>query len=531
MANADVHAPEFKASSLTIGTLIVSAGFIIGKATGFFREMVIAYEFGASEQTDAYLIAFIVPILLHNLVAGGALDMAFMPVFARYLVQDRLDEAWRLMSTLLNLILMILTPLTVLGIIFAPFMASVLGYGLEPETKVLAGKLLNVTMVVLVLNGALSLFIAILNSLHFFWSVSLLSTILNVTIISFTIILGPQIGILATALGFAVGSGIQVAVQLPALRRLRVKYYPVLSLKHPGIRMVRTLFFPCIIGSAVSQVNVLVDRVMASPLPPGSIAALNFADSIIGFFNSFGMAFAIVAFPTLNELAAGRNYPSMVEMLSVVFRLSAFLLVPVAILLIVMPQPIVATFYQRGSFDAGATKATAQALTFFALGLPWALSSSLLFRTFYALSDAITPLKAGLAMILLKVLLNWLLRGPLGHGGIALSTSLVYASSVLGLMAVLRVRLGHLDSRRILGSGARILLSALGMGGTALGLREAMSKISNFNALTSVALTVTIAFLSYIGWTALLKVKELSLLLNLIARKRSRFEVDGDKRG
>jgi putative peptidoglycan lipid II flippase len=424
---------------------IMAAGFVLGKLSGIFKEMVVSANFGLSSGLDAYLLAGTVPTAINNIVAGGAITAAVMPTFARLLAEGKRDEFWSVASTITNLLLLVTGALTVLVILFASPIIELLGGGFEASTQSTAATMLIIMMPTLLLAGALNMLLAMLNSIDRFAAPALIYLALNLGIIGVVILLTPYIGVYAVAWGFLVGVALQVIIQLVELRLEHPQYSWRIDWHHPALRQVLIAFLPVTVLSIVGEVNRIADRSMASGLPEGSISALYYADSILGAFYMLGISMGVAVFPSLSRLAATNDMENTAKTVGSSLRILVFLLVPLTFLLIPFGVPTIGAILGRGKFDEAAVQLTAQAMSMYALGMVALAGMNILQRAFYALADTVTPLVVGTLAVVVHIGLNLILMREWLHAGIALSASVTAIVSTCILMMLLRRRVREID--------------------------------------------------------------------------------------
>jgi putative peptidoglycan lipid II flippase len=446
--------------------LLLVAGAVLSRIFGFIRETVIAYQFGATAQTDAFLVASIVPVALSGMVAV-AMTAAFIPVFTEYRLQAGEGEAWTVASAVINLTLLALAAATVLYILTAPVLVPLLAPGLAPETKSLAVRLSMLIAPTLIFTGLVGIGTAILNAYRHFTYPAFAGLLYNFGMIGGALLLGGIMGITGLVVGAVVGSAAHLlALTIPLVSQ---KNYYLLTLKGlglPGVKKIGLLLLPFIIGSATSQINILVDRILASGLAEGSISALNFAVRVQQLpLGIFAGAAATAAYPFLAEQAAAQNANNdLRNTFSEGLRSLWFIVFPLSVGLMVLSEPIVRLLFERGAFDAVATRMTAIALVYYSMGIFASAASFLLLRVYFALQDTATPVKLGLCAVGLNIVLNLILVRYLAHGGLALATSIVAIAECLLLAYFLRHRLGRIDGRRIMRSTVKFSVSSIVMG-------------------------------------------------------------------
>lgn len=503
---------------------ITAFGFVLGQASGVIREMVVGAQFGLSAEIDAYKLAYLIPTFANNIVAGSAISAAAMPVFARYLASGRRSEFWRVASVVTNIVLLVTGVLTVLGMVFAGPIISIVGAGFKAPTQSIAATLVVIMMPTLFLGAMLNMAMAMLNSLDRFVGPAMIYLALNAGIIGAVVLLAPTFGIYAVGIGFLLGVALQVLVQSFELRRERAHWTPVLDLKHPALREVLVIFLPITAGAIVSQINLVVDGAMAAWLPTGSVGALSYANTILGAFYSLGISLSIAVFPSLSRMAAADDAEGASRAVTLALRLLIFILMPLTVLLIAFPVPVVGLILQRGQFDAAAVQLTVNALTMFGVGLVAVGAMYVMQKAFYAVSDGKTPLFVGACVVVVHVALNLLLLPSMAHAGIALSSSIATALGVV-ILAALYAR--RRNGFRLVPLGSLLVQCAiLAIASTlaAWGLAQILQ--IGTTSLVERLITIGIAGLGgilYLVLAWLVKIPELQMLLDWAVRIRMRL--------
>ncbi len=450
----------------------VMALFVLSRALGLAREMVIGAIFGTRAEYDAYLAAARIPDLIFSLMAGGALASAFIPTFAGYFARNDAQGGWRLASAVVNLVLVALILAASLAGAAAPALVSaVLAPGFSPPQQALTVSLMRTMLVAPVLFGVSGVIMGILNTRQHFVLPALAPSLLNLSLIGAAGLLASRLGARALALGYVLGAVLHLTVQLPALPRVGARYHPVLSLSDPGVREVLRLMAPRVLGLAAVHLNFLVNTNIASWLGEGAVSALNYAWLLMLLPQGvFAQAVATAAFPTFADQAARGEQESMRHTLAATLRMVLFVTIPAAVGLLVLRRPLVALLFERGAFRSSSTDAVAWALAFYALGLVGHAGVEILVRAFYALHDTWTPVWVGGLAMSFNVALNLTMPGAFAriglppYGGLALANSVATLLEMGGLLALLRPRLGGLEGRTLRTSAARSGLAAGAMG-------------------------------------------------------------------
>lgn len=437
---------------------------IIGRLLGFVREQVIAARFGTSMFTDAYIMAFTLPNLIYVII-GGALATALIPIFTEIMAKSGQGTASRMSSTIINSSLLGLLLLCGLGIWVSPFLVALIAPGFSGEISLLTIKLSRI-MFPCVLFMALSLLLGgILNALKNFSIPAFTSVAFSAVVIAAVYLLVPAWGVYGLAVGTVAATVAQVLIQLPALKKMGVKYYPEINFSHPGVLRVWELMAPAMVGISINQLYITIDRILASGLVTGSISALNFASRLMYLpYNLFVAAINTAVFPTLSEQAAQQDLSAMGKTTVFGLNLIAFFTIPAAVGLLVLGEPLVRLLFEHGLFDSRSTQMTVFALNFYVIGLYCQGAYNIMNRTFFALQDTKTPVKIGLLTVVINLVCSLLLIGPLAHGGLALGTSIAATCNMVVVYYLLRRRLTTLPEKKLFSTLGKIILASLLMG-------------------------------------------------------------------
>jgi len=465
---------------------LVMALFVVSRALGLVREMVIGHQFGTSGTLDAYLAAFRLPDILFQIVAGGALASAFIPTFATFWERDDRAGAWRLASAVINLVLAITVALAAASALLAPWLVRVvIAPGFDAERQALAAGLMRLMLVTPAVFGVSGVIMGILNARQHFFLPAVAPVLYNLGIIGGALLLAPSMDVRGLAVGVVAGSLGHLLVQLPALARQGMRYAPVLGLRDAGVREVGRLMLPRMLGLAAVQLNFLVNTILASGLAAGSLSALNYAWLLMLLPQGvFAQAVATAAFPTFSAQVARGALHEMRAMLATTLRAVLYLALPATVGLMLLRTPLVQVIFQRGAFTQGSTGMVAGALALYAIGLPAHSAVEILVRAFYAMHDTRTPVAVGVAAMGLNVGLSLALLGAFEsagkppYGGLALANSLATMAEMGALLGVLRRRLGGLEERRLASSLARVGLASAAMAAVLLAVSWALAGAS-----------------------------------------------------
>jgi putative peptidoglycan lipid II flippase len=445
---------------------VVGAFTFLSRILGLFRDILIANFFGSGMSADAFFVAFRIPNLLRRLFAEGSFSVAFIPVFTEYLQKKSKGDALLLARVVLTSLVLILTAVTILGVILSPLIVRIIapGFGGSSEKYALTVLLTRIMFPYIFFVSVLALLTGVLNSLKHFAAPAMAPIFLNLSMIAALVFLAPSMRAptVGLAIGVIVGGVIQMAVQVPLVIKKGLSFAPRWMPAHPALKKIGLLMLPTIFGSAIYQINQLAGTLLASFLREGSVSYLYYADRLVQFpLGVFAIAISTAVLPSLSREAAEKDFDGLREILSHAIRLTMFITIPAMVGLIVLREPIIRLLFQRGAFDSFTTIMTAQALLFYSLGL-WAFAALRVFvSAFYSLQDTKTPVKVAVVAMLANILFSVLLMGPLKHGGLALALSLASTLQLCILIYLLRKRLGGIEGRAVAGSMARSFLCSV----------------------------------------------------------------------
>ncbi len=480
-----------KETSATSGIIVRATALIIAmgllsKLTGLIRDTAIAHRFGATGLTDAYIVGSTIPTLVFSVITG-ALAVVVVPVFTDYLAEE--ERAWRLFASVTNWLFLILAGLTVLGMAESALFVRLVAPGLAPATAALAVQLTYIMFPLLAFTGMSNLFTGLSNANNIF-GVPAFSVVVNNLVIIGAVLL-PGFGIRGLAVGTALAMAAAALVQLPPLFRTGFRFRWTFDVRDPALSRLLVLAVPVAIGLSANQGYILIDRVLASGLSPGSLSALNYAQKVmlvpVGLFIT---ALGTAVYPTLTRLSAGAMTDELRETLLRALRAVFLVIVPCAVLLGVLARPVVALLFERGAFGAHAAAMTSTALAYYAVGLAGQAGVVVLTRAFYALGDTRTPVWVTVAAVLTNLAFSLLLIRPLQLGGLALANSLGALVNTGLLIWLLDRRVAGLKNA-FPGFFARLGLAALGLGAVSYAVYGGMA--ASIYGLVSAAAGLTLA--------------------------------------
>lgn len=434
---------------------VVSGATLVSRIMGFFRDMVIAQAFGAGLATDAFFVAFRIPYLFRKLLGEGSLTASFIPVFTEEREQGNAGGDRTMVASASGILLIVVCLLTFLGMIFSPDIIKLIAPGFQrsAEKFALTVSLTRMVFPYLIFISFFSLYMGVLNSAGHFFAPAAAPSFLSLAMIGSALWLAPFLEnpIEALAWGVLLGGILQLLFQMPYMKTKGYLVPPRIFPIHPGVKKVCLLMLPALLGLAANEINLMVDTLLASLLPEGSISYLYYGNRLVQFpLGLIGIALGTVIFPKLSADVARMEIDKMKETMIFGLRIVLFVTLPAMVGLIVLSKPIIALLFQRGAFTIESTRFTAQALTAYSLGL-WAFTGTrIIVPTFYSLKDTRTPFFITLFTITVNILLNLILMVPLKHAGLALATSISAAVNVSLLIYYLRRKIGPLGITSVL---------------------------------------------------------------------------------
>lgn len=428
-----------KGSSLLRSGAVVSVMTLLSRVLGMVRDMVVAAYFGSSPAADAFFIAFKIPNFMRRLFAEGAFAQAFVPVLSEYRTRCTFEEVRHLVDRVAGTLGVVLMGLTALGMLGAPFIISVFAPGFhdDPAKVQLAGELLRITFPYLLMISLTAFCGGILNTYGRFAVPAFTPVLLNISMIGATLFLTPYFAqpITALAWGVFIAGVAQLLFQLPFLLHIRLLPVPRPAWRDPGVRRILGLMVPALFGVSVSQINLLLDTVLASFLQSGSVSWLYYADRLSELpLGAFGIAIGTVILPSLSRQHASEDPKTFSKTLDWALRMVLLVGVPAALALAILSEPLIASLFHYGAMKESDVVQSANALEAYALGVLAFMLIKSLAPGYFARQDMKTPVKIAVQCMIANMVFNLVLIWPLGHVGLALSTSL---SSMLNTVLLL----------------------------------------------------------------------------------------------
>jgi len=430
-------------ASLVRSIATVGSNTLLSRILGFVRDLVVARVFGADAGTDAFFVAFKIPNFLRRLFAEGAFSLAFVPVLTEYLTLRTYIELKRFVDDVAGTFAAVLLVVSLLGTVGAPVMVGMFAPGFwgRPEQYGLSVDMLRITFPYLFFVSLTAFAGGILNAHNRFGVPAFTPVLLNLSMIGSALWLAPYLDapIKALAWGVLLAGLLQLVFQLPFLHRLRLLPRPRLALRDEGVRRVGRLVMPALFGASVSQLNLLLDTLIASFLTAGSISWLYYSDRIMEFpLGVLGVALGSVILPNLSRRHAEKSSEQFSSTLDWALRWVLLLGLPAAVGMVVLATPIFATLFASEAFTGNDVHRSAASLQAYAFGLVAFMGIKVLAPGYYSRQDTRTPTRIAVVTLVVNMALNLALVLPLGHVGLALATTL--AASLNAILLYLGLR-------------------------------------------------------------------------------------------
>ena len=512
---------------LSSATIIVVSSIVISRITGFIREMLVPNMIGFNQFGDAYNLAFKITGLMYDLLVGGTIAAALIPVLASYIAKEDEKEGWKAIGTFINIVIVAGVLITVIGIVAAPFFIPKIAVGFssaeQKELTVRITQILFPSVGFLMLAGLMN---GILNSYHKFAASSYGPVVYNLgSALSILLLSSSKSGIRAVAYGVMGSAVIYFAFQLFACRK-NLKYYKFeFHLKHPGFLRLCRLAIPSMLSSSIVQVNVIISNLFVTLFPVGSVTAFNLADRTWQMpYGVFAQGIGIAMLPTLSAKIAKNQIKEFKDTLSRGLKMALLVLMPSAVGFVTLREPIIRTIFQFTSkVDENAVALAGNLLMFFSIALISQSIVTILNRAFYANNDSKTPLYIGVFTIIFNVGISFILykTTSIGVSGMALAYSLASVLNAVLLIFLLGKKMQGIYLDKLLTFVGKIIPSTVAMGVLLLYLSNVVPPFvgSKLVQLTVLFLEIALGAGVYFGLALLFKVEEAIYAKGIVINK------------
>jgi len=491
------------------------ASVLLSRVLGFLRDWTVAHQIGSNAVTDAYYAAFTLPDFLNYLVAGGSLSLTFIPILTRCMAEQREEEGWRVFSTVITVMDILVAAGIVLGEIFAPALVRVIAPGFrgaEQDRVISLTRLMLPAQFCFYQGGILS---AVQYAKGQFVLPSLAPIVYNVGIILGGVLLSARFGITGFAIGVLAGAFAgNFLLQVYGARRAGARFHPCLDLRNPDFKLFVKLTLPIMLAFSIIYTDDWIIRWFGSYLAPASITWLSYGKTLMRVpLGILGQAVGVASFPFLAQLYSEGKFEELSRTLTATLKGVILLLVPISLLTIAQREPLVTLVFLHTRMKAPDLAATAATLGMFSIGMfAWG-AQNILARGFYSMRDTLTPALTGTLMTFLNLPVYWFLSHHLAHVGLALASSvgvIVYATI---LFFLLNRRIRNLRAGEVLGFFARVCVTAVV---AALACHQVMHWLearvnwrSSHGALLVLAGASAAGFIAAVAMAKVLRIREL----------------------
>ena len=497
--------------------------FTVGsKILGYIREALIAAKFGSDAETDTFFVAF-TAISLFATIITVSINTTMIPVFSEIEAKEGKRAKGDHANNLLNVIFMVSFVFIVLAWLLAPFIIRILASGFGGKQYKLAVLMMRIGLPVVFFAGTVGVFEGYLQSELMFTESAVARLPFNLIYIFFLIFLSSFFGIKGLMVASVLAVGAQVLTQIPGIRKAGFKYSFVLDFKDKYVRKIIYLAPPTLIGIAIGDLNVIIDKSLASTLADGSISALNYANILGGLITGiFISAITIVIFPLLSKEANEDSNDGFKKIIIYGINIILSVMIPAIIGMIVLADPIVRVAFERGAFDSNATCMTVGALIFYLIGLVGTALDILLCKVYYSLQDTRTPVTVGIIAVVINIILNFALINSMAHRGLALATSISAIVTSLLLLYGLKKKIGPFGFTKSVKCGLKSLIASIMMGVIIYFLNSALTESDGDGTmlrLVVLLVSVGVGALIYFMLIYIFRIDEVDWIIKVVRDK------------
>lgn len=503
----------------------VMAITLIGKAMGLYRDRLLAVNYSVGMEANAFFTASRIPRVFFDAVFASAIAACFIPVYSEYLEKRGREAAERFAGQFITVILLLTGGLSVLGMLFPQPLVALFADYADPATTQLAASLTRVMFPTVLFSGAAFSLVGILQAQDHFTAPALMSTVSNLVIIAYFLLLDEKLGIYGLAGAYLVGWLLQGLIQVPPLKKTGFAYRPGLAFRSEGMKKVFALMGPVMVSTWVQPINLVINSRFGSRLyDGGGVAVLEYATNLyLVIAGTFVLSVTNVIFPRISRMAAGERQGEMKDALRTSLHGTLFFVLPMVVGLMLLSRPMISFLYGGGEFDEFSVSLTSSALTWLSLGMVGYAAQNILSRAYFARQKGTAPLVAGICSIGVNLVLCALLVQPLGIVGLALASAA--SSTVYALLLMVPMRREQVIDRALVLDLGKMALAALVMGaavwavGTGLTPRLPGGKLGELILMAACVCTgVPVYFVS----AALLGLGEAKLLGTVFVRLMKR---------
>lgn len=492
---------------------------LISKIFGFGRDIILSYFYGASNISDAYLISLTIPSVIFGLIGTGIVT-AYIPMQSRVSDEFGIEEGDKFTSNFINIIMVFVSIFFVFGLVFTEPLIKLFASGFTNDTFTLSIVFTRISLAGMYFTALVTIFSGYLQLKNNYVIPALVGIPLN-SIVIISIILASRGNHLILAIGTLVATASQVILMLPFIKKAKFKYTALLAFKDS--RIIKTIYIaiPVIMGTSVNQINILVDRTLASSIAIGGISSLNYANRLNLFIQGlFVTSIITVMYPQISSFASNKNYEGIKKSLKESINIITIFVLPITIGTMIFSNQVVLMLFGRGAFDEIAIQMTSTALFFYAFGMLGFGYREVLARGFYSMQNTKTPMLNAALGMLLNIILNIILSRYLGIGGLALATSIAATFTTFLLFISLRKKIGPFGMKQISISFLKILFASSLMGG--LAKLTFIYLTASLSQNLSLLMAISVGAVSYFVIIYFMKIEDVDVIVGAIKKKFGR---------
>jgi putative peptidoglycan lipid II flippase len=489
---------------------------LLAKILGLLRNIVFANFYGTGYEATAFFTASRIPLQLLDISLGAAISSAFIPVFNESLQKKSKEEAIKFSNNFLNIVIIISSVLTILGIVFAPYVVKLIAPNLDEQTFIQTVSLIKILFPIMVLTAVTYVFVGFLQSLDEFNIPAIISVLSNGILILYLLLFNDRFGIQGVAIAMLIGWATQILIQLPSAIKKGFKYNFYINFKDEGIKKVVLLAFPILISTWVQPINNIVNIRLASGLEGGqAVSAIEYAYTLyLLMVGVFSFTLSNIIFPELSKLSADKQKEKFTSILHRSIKVSIYFILPIAAIVAILSSDFVKLIYERGEFGRESTILTAAALTIYSIGMIGYAIQEILNKSFYAMQDAKTPMKVSIGIIALNVILSVIFVKIIGYIGLPLAASI---TSIIN--AILLTYFINNKNQGIVNKDTFIYLAKVVISIIIMGIIMILISKTNIYGITKVIAVSVVGFVIYILCTYIFKIEETKFASEMIKNR------------
>lgn len=493
---------------------------LISKGFGFIREMIMANFYGISYVTDAYVLAVAIPGILFAGVFG-AVGTAYMPVFSKIAEEKGPKEGSKFTSEIINILLIVSIFAAIVGIVFSDQIVSIFAVeGFPEKTAELTSFFLKVTFCYTFFTSTAGVLESYLQYRGIFLSQIIVGYVLNLCIIV-VFFISAYTSHYYLVFGYLLGYALRFIILMVISKKRDLKYTPTLKIDD-SVKMIAVIAIPVFISSSIQQINVFVDKSLASGLPVGSVSALNYGVVLLGLITGLTITIlSTILYPKMNQANSLENHERFSNIVGTGLTLVTMLALPFTLGILVYSEQVVQIVYERGTFDATATAFTASAFFYYGIGLLFMSLNDLLMRAYYSMHDTKLPMIFAGISVIINVTLNVLLVKYMAHNGLALATSISYMGNTFMLLIGMKKKYPHIEVLRSKRKLVKIAVaSVIAVGMSYLVYTFVIMPFSHviYMRIVQLGLAIAVAGIVYIALLIAFKVDEIKLVKGIVRR-------------